>query len=719
MNDATVRAWMRKIIAFAAAVLILIIANVHAYPQPSQYPADDEALNEKAADLEKQLQNVTGSEKADVLNKLCELFHQDPPQAAKYAGRALGLARKTGYKQGEARALYLLAETYSKLDNQRKARELTRAALEIYQKSGDNRGIWNSLFALSNYYRMNDNYDDALKYGFQSLNVSAKLDDKGTTADSLFAIGSIYIRLNDSEKALEYLESALKTGKNLGQKKFIIYPLNSIGIVYMNMEKYAPALEYFQDALELFIEQGNNYGIGHTMTNIGIIYQALENYDESFEYFQGALKKYQEKGYKSGECRVLTQIGINYFKMKRYQKATSFYGDALKIAREVNDIYMIEFIYEKYADVYAASGDYKEAFKYHVLFMEVKDKRMDEKKNKQIALLQEQFESVKKAKEIEILKKTNKIKGITRNLFIAGFILVLILLVFIFKRYLYFFSFWKKQKYIAQYRLLESIGSGGMGNVYKAHTLRDKSSIVAIKVLKEELFKIESNRKRFKQEGAIIDKLVHPNILKIYERGVYENKLYFVMEYIEGKTLEKKIEEDGQLDLSECFHIMIQVAGALTLIHGRDVLHRDLKPANIMLTEKNGDPNFVKLLDFGLSKMKYQSRITESGILVGTINYLPPEQIIRFEHSAASDIYSLGIIFYEMVAGNIAFTGDSKSSIVGKILEYQPPDPNKIRPGIPADLNRLILQMISKQTTQRPSIQTVLNTLKEINPRGS
>jgi serine/threonine-protein kinase len=247
---------------------------------------------------------------------------------------------------------------------------------------------------------------------------------------------------------------------------------------------------------------------------------------------------------------------------------------------------------------------------------------------------------------------------------------------------------------------VETIGSGGMGNVYKAHNLRDKTSIVAIKVLKEELFKVESNRKRFKQEGAIIDKLVHPNILKIYERGVHENKLYFVMEYIEGQTLEKKIEDEGQLDLGDCFHIMIQVTEALNFIHGRDVLHRDLKPANIMLSEKNGDANFVKLLDFGLSKMKYQSRITETGILLGTINYIAPEQIISFEHSAASDIYSLGIIFYEMLVGNVAFTGDSKSTIIGKILEYLPPEPGKIRPGIPGDLNRLILQMISKTGTQ-------------------
>jgi serine/threonine-protein kinase len=296
----------------------------------------------------------------------------------------------------------------------------------------------------------------------------------------------------------------------------------------------------------------------------------------------------------------------------------------------------------------------------------------------------------------------------------VGFLLALVALIFIFKKYLYLFAFWKKQKYIGQYRLLESIGSGGMGNVYKAHSIRQKTSIVAIKVLKEELFKVESNRTRFKHEGAIIDKLNHPNILKIFERGVHEDRLYFVMEFIQGITLEKKIETGGRLDLAECYHIMIQVADALAMIHGKNIVHRDLKPANIMLTEKDGDANFVKLLDFGLSKMKYQTQITESGFLVGTINYLAPEQIVDFEYSPASDVYSMGIIFYEMVIGGLVFAGDSVTTIVEHILDKTPPPPNTIRTDIPEPLNTLILQMISKENDQRPTAQTVLDTLKEL-----
>jgi serine/threonine-protein kinase len=262
--------------------------------------------------------------------------------------------------------------------------------------------------------------------------------------------------------------------------------------------------------------------------------------------------------------------------------------------------------------------------------------------------------------------------------------------------------------------LLEPIGSGGMGNVFKAHNIRAKSSVVAIKVLKEELFKVEGNRRRFIQEGAIIDKLNHPNILKIFERGVYEEKLYFAMEFIEGITLEKKIEQEGQIDLKACFFIMSQITDALALIHSQSIVHRDLKPANIMLTKKNGNPNFVKLLDFGLSKMRYQTGVTESGFLVGTINYIAPEQIADFKYSPASDIYSLGIIFYEMVIGQTVFPGDSLAAVVEHILDDTPAVPKKIRPEIPDELNQLILQMISKQDSQRPSAQIVLDTLREL-----
>jgi ligand-binding sensor domain-containing protein/tRNA A-37 threonylcarbamoyl transferase component Bud32 len=281
-------------------------------------------------------------------------------------------------------------------------------------------------------------------------------------------------------------------------------------------------------------------------------------------------------------------------------------------------------------------------------------------------------------------------------------------------KYLFFSSFWKKEKYIGQYRLMEKIGGGGMGTIYSAHYIRDKSQTVAIKILKDELFAEVRSKNRFKQEAAIIDQLEHPNILKIIERGEHQQKLYIVMEFLQGKTLEETINKQGGLDVDAGLDIMIQIADALDMIHRRDIIHRDLKSENIMLIEKDGIANFVKILDFGLARTKFQARLTETGVLVGTVGYLAPEQIARAEFTSAGDIHSLGIIYYEIITGKKAFTGDTATEIMRKILDKMPVEPQKHRPGIPGSLNRLVINMLAKEPANRPMAGTVLEELKTI-----
>jgi serine/threonine-protein kinase len=233
-------------------------------------------------------------------------------------------------------------------------------------------------------------------------------------------------------------------------------------------------------------------------------------------------------------------------------------------------------------------------------------------------------------------------------------------------------------------------------------------------VLREELFKDEISRKRFKYEGTIIDSLDHPNIVSIYERGEYKGKLYIAMELLQGKNLAYTIEEDGQIALDRCLPIMIQLSDALVFIHSKNIVHRDLKPANIMLTGKDGIGDVVKLLDFGLARTRFQTRLTRTGMLVGTINYMSPEQVSGLPPTPACDVYALGIIFYEMVTGRHAFPGDTITEIADKILVSAPDQPAQYRPGIPDELNGLIMQMLSKESTRRPSAAVVLNRLKTV-----
>jgi serine/threonine-protein kinase len=176
-----------------------------------------------------------------------------------------------------------------------------------------------------------------------------------------------------------------------------------------------------------------------------------------------------------------------------------------------------------------------------------------------------------------------------------------------------------------------------MGIIYNAHHIKNKSETYAIKVLREELSHHQDIIKRFKQEATIIDKLDHPNIVKIMERGQYKQKFFIAMELLKGKSLDEILAETGALDLPACLHIMIQITDALTLIHSKNIIHRDLKPSNIMLIKKDGDPHFVKLLDFGVARMRYQTKLTKTGILLGTTSYLSPEQITNSGVSTTSE----------------------------------------------------------------------------------
>ncbi|MCP4215491.1 MAG: serine/threonine protein kinase, partial [bacterium] len=149
-------------------------------------------------------------------------------------------------------------------------------------------------------------------------------------------------------------------------------------------------------------------------------------------------------------------------------------------------------------------------------------------------------------------------------------------------------------------------------------------------------------------------------------------------------------------------------------IHSKHIIHRDMKPANIMLINKGGNPDYVKLLDFGLSRMKYQSQLTHTGVLVGTANYMAPEQITDLNYSTAGDIYSLGIIFYEMLSGKTAFQGDSFTQVEMQILKSELEEPISSRPEIPPDLNQLVMRMINKEPGFRPFADEIKYQLEDI-----
>jgi ligand-binding sensor domain-containing protein/tRNA A-37 threonylcarbamoyl transferase component Bud32 len=294
------------------------------------------------------------------------------------------------------------------------------------------------------------------------------------------------------------------------------------------------------------------------------------------------------------------------------------------------------------------------------------------------------------------------------------FAIVSYLIISFARKHLKLITFWKKKNYIGHYRITARIGSGGMGVVYKAYHVmgKKKTKSVALKVIREEFTTDEMQRKRFLNEALLIDRLDHPNIVNVIERGEYNNQLFLVMEMLEGESLAELIRKNVKFSIQEAAGIMNQLVDALAKIHEKGIIHRDLKPENIMVMEKEETRYFVKLLDFGLARDQTLTRLTETGEILGTINYLPPERISRQTLSPAGDIYSLGIIFYEMLTLEKPFLGETPVDIIKCILEKEPLEPGKFRPDLADELNRLILDMMIKEPEKRPSLEVVKTSIE-------
>ena len=244
---------------------------------------------------------------------------------------------------------------------------------------------------------------------------------------------------------------------------------------------------------------------------------------------------------------------------------------------------------------------------------------------------------------------------------------------------------------LGQYEIVSPIGAGGMGEVYKAQDTRLKR-LVALKLLPPELTRDESAKQRFLQEAQAASALDHPNICTIHEiNETPDGQLYLVMAYYEGETLKEKIER-GPLALDEALDIAIQVGQGLAAAHTAGVVHRDIKPANVMLPK--GAP--VKIVDFGLAKLAWQVGLTQTGKALGTVAYMSPEQARGHEVDHGADLWSLGVVLYEMLAGRRPFPGEHAQSIVYAILNTEVPPLPSARAEVPADLARAVGRALTK-----------------------
>lgn len=247
-----------------------------------------------------------------------------------------------------------------------------------------------------------------------------------------------------------------------------------------------------------------------------------------------------------------------------------------------------------------------------------------------------------------------------------------------------------------RYEILEKIGNGGMASVYKAkcHTL---NRYVAIKILKDEFTTDSDFIKKFNSEAQAAASLTHPNIVSIYDVGNEDNLYYIVMELIQGKTLKEIIVEDGILSWKWSVNIAIQIASALEMAHKNNIIHRDIKPHNIIITEDG----IAKVTDFGIAKAVSNSTITAFGTTIGSVHYFSPEHAKGGYTDAKSDLYSLGIVLYEMLTGRVPFDADTPVSVALKQVQEEPVEPIEYNEEIPSSVNMIILKAMQKNPNYR------------------
>ena len=250
---------------------------------------------------------------------------------------------------------------------------------------------------------------------------------------------------------------------------------------------------------------------------------------------------------------------------------------------------------------------------------------------------------------------------------------------------------------ISHYRITEKLGEGGMGVVYKAEDTKLERP-VALKFLAPHLLRDEEGRKRFEREAKAAAKLDHPNICMVFEIDEVDARTFIVMAFLEGRTLSKKI-ADGPLKLPEALSIAIQMADGLEAAHEKGIVHRDIKPDNVMLMK--GSRGLVKLMDFGLAQLAESSKLTRDGTTLGTPIYMSPEQALGESTDKRADVWAIGVVLYEMVAGQPPFRGERDQAVIYAIAN-EPHEPlTAVRTGVPKELERIVDKCLAKSTDER------------------
>lgn len=366
--------------------------------------------------LETLLPAKSGAEKVKVLNDLSKAYWgKSSEKTIEYGNRALELSIQVGDRNGEATALKNIGVGYSNVREDTKALEYYQKALTIYTEIDNKKGTANVLNNIGVIYVGVDEYDKALEYYLKSMRIYEEIGDTNGIATSLINTGTIYDALKNDEKALNNYKESLRLFRILGDSSGAAMCLNNMGNIYSDLKEYNKALQFYQDALEINQNLGNKFGVGNALLNIGYAYDDLENHDMALAYYMQALAIEQELGDKYGLAITLNNIGDLYRKIKIYDQSYEYLNRSLKISEEIKSKDMLKENYDCFSSLYSAKGDFKKALEYYKLYSGTKDSIFSDESSDKIADMQTKYDTEKKEKENELLRKEKEIQRATIN----------------------------------------------------------------------------------------------------------------------------------------------------------------------------------------------------------------------------------------------------------------------------------------------------------------
>jgi signal transduction histidine kinase len=393
--------------------------------------------------LENQIKITDNEGKVDYLNELAQAYKSNlPEKTMEYGNKALELSKKINYKEGEAKALNNIATAHYISSDYNKSIEIFLEVLQIFEEIEDKKNIAQTLNNIGLTYNVLSKYEISLYYHLKSLKIREEIGNKIGIAASYNNMGNINWEMMNHDGALEYYKKSLKIYEEINNKDGIAITNNNMGNIFFVLKKFNQSSKCFIKSLTIYEELNNKYGIAAALNNIAFVFKEAENYNKALEYSFRSLKTSEEMQEKAGIANTSNNIGELYFLLGNYDEAFSYFQRSLKLAEEIEAKSLIKNSYQSLSNLYTIKENYQKAMEYFKLYTEVKDSIFTEESSEKIAEMQTKYETEKKEKENEILKKDNDIQKLEiikqqnlRNSFIAISTLVLILAFVIYARY--------------------------------------------------------------------------------------------------------------------------------------------------------------------------------------------------------------------------------------------------------------------------------------------